>query len=338
MKKLLSILLAAVLALGLAVPALGAEDPAELVTDAFSYTYSDEWGDYGFAVPTINAEGEGIQAVNDAIWANLYEGVLYSEYGAMTAVEEGWSPEPWAVEYDWAVNGDVLSLWTVCHYSGDNDTYAVYNVSLSAGRRITDQELLGVAGIDQSVLYDRAAQALADAFEEMCGTFPEDEFKAQQRTGNNSDANIRAIRPYLDKDGGLSVVGSVYTLAGSGISNRQFTLADRTELPEAISSADLPETVGADERLIYFLEHCDTEYLTQADVEGLDEQSCLYALNGIYARSGRKFADHSLQSFYEQFAWYRPEVEPAMFTGDMLNEFQNANLTLILNYKTEMGY
>lgn len=340
MKKLTSILLAAVLALGLSAPALAEAGYSEtdLVTDAYSYAYGDEWGSYGYSVPKINREDPGIQAVNDVIWQDIYEDQLWSEYGAMTALEEGWSPEPWTVDYEWALNGDVLSLWTISRYSGDNEFYAVYNVSLSAGRRITDQELLYVAGVDAQQLYDRTAQALAGAFEEMCGTFPEDEVKQMQRTGNNSDDNIRAVQPYLDKDGNLSVIGTVFTLAGSGQYERPFVIADRTELPETISSADLPQSPAADERLIYFLEHCDTEYLAPEDVEGFDAQACVYALNGIYARSGRGFADHSLQSFYEQFAWYRPEVAPDQFTGDMLNEFQNGNLTLILNYKTEKGY
>ena len=88
MKKLVSVLLAA--ALVLTGPAALAEAPPEpqkesapmpasafdvTVTDAFSYKSADG---LTFQVPKIEYAGEGIQAVNDAIWADLHDDQLYS--------------------------------------------------------------------------------------------------------------------------------------------------------------------------------------------------------------------------------------------------------------------
>ena len=347
MKKLTSILL--VLALVLTGPAaLAAEAPPEpekasapapdfdaTVTDAFSYESGDG---LTFRVPKIEYGGEGIQAVNDAIWADLYEDQLYSEYGAMTAIEEGWSPEPYRVSYEWSLNGDVLSLLTVSSYSGDYDVYSVYNVSLSAGRRMADQELLDVLGIAPEDFYGLAGMALTNAFEESNAPMPEDEFKAQQRQANNAEANVRAVRPYLDGSGDLCVVATVYALAGAGQYYRPLTILESGELPAVITSAGLPQEAPADSRLAYFLERCDSEALTRTDLDGFDAQMCLYARNGIYARSGRKFLDQDLQRFYEQFDWYDPAVEPARFTDGMLNDYQVKNLALVLAYEADMGY
>lgn len=245
-KNLISILLAALL---LAAPGQGLaagegsdELDSGIVTDAFCYDPDDEDEFLSFAVPKIQWEGDGIHAVNDAIWEELYEEQLYSEYGAMTAVEEGVSPEPYGMSYSWAVNGDVLSLWTVSNYSNDYNVYSIYNVSLSACRRITDQELLQVLGIDQEDFYALAAQVLSDTFEELSAVAPEDEFKAMQRQTNNDPANVHAVQPYLNENGDLCMVGWVSAMAGAGEYARQMTVLPADQLPEEICSADLPET------------------------------------------------------------------------------------------------
>lgn len=341
MKKLVCILLAAAVLLGAGVSALAdgaAADYAGLVTDAYASQYGDEWGSYGFAVPRINWDGDGIQAVNDAIWSELYEGLLRGESGALTAIEGGWSPEPYQMSYAWAVNGDVLSLRTVSSYSDDYNVYGVYNVSLSVGRRICDSELLSVLGIGQDDFYAQAGTVLSDTFEQQCGAFPEDDFKAQQRADNNSDANVRAVQPYLDENGDLCMIGTVYTLAGAGQYAQPLTVLGRDQLPQTVSSAGLPQEQPADERLTYFLEHCDSEYLTRADIEGFDAKMCEYARNGVYARAGRKFLSTELQEYFSQFDWYNPTIEAGQFADSMLSSVQQANVALVLNYETEKGY
>ena len=337
MRELLSILLAALL---LAAPttacAVEAPDDTDLVTDAFSY---QAVGDYNsFALPRIDREGEGIQAVNDAIWRELYEEELYSEYGAMTAIEEGWSPEPYNMTYDWAVNGDLLSLWTVSSYSNDYNVYFVYNVSLSAGRRITDGELLDVLELDPDDFYGQAALVLSDTFEKQSSMSPEDEFKAQQRQANNDPANVRAVRPYLDGNGDLCVIGRICAMAGAGEYAQPLTVMTADRLPAAISSASLPETLSAEERLACFIERCDSEFFAPADIAGFDEQMCVYAINGAYARAGRIFADPALEEYFSRFVWYRPSIEPDQFTDDLLGPYQLANIRLVLDYQAGQGF
>lgn len=99
-----------------------------------------------------------------------------------------------------------------------------------------------------------------------------------------------------------------------------------------------PEMDEDERRLLYFLENCDSVYLSRSDIEGFDEEMCRLARNGVYAKSGRMFKDSSLQEYYEQFDWYDPHVSPSSFTASMLNEYQNANLNLIMKYEREKGY
>lgn len=254
MKKLVSILLAAVLVL--TGPAALAEAPPEpekasapapsfdvTVTDAFFYESGDG---LTFRVPKIEYAGAGVQAVNDAIWADLYDDQLYSEYGAMTAIGEGWSPEPYHVDYKWSLNGDVLSLLTMSSYSNDYMVYGVYNVSLSVGRQITDEELLSALGLDEDRFLLFARTALIQEFETQFGSFPDDEFKEAQRQSNQSEDNARLVRPYLDEAGDLCGVGRVYSLAGAGEYAHELTLLDRDDGATAVSTADLPAEAPAD--------------------------------------------------------------------------------------------
>lgn len=335
MKKLVSILLAAALVLTAPAAALAAPAYDVTVTDVFSYDGGDG---LEFHVPRIEYEGEGIQAVNDAIWADLYEDQLYSEYGAMTAIEEGWSPEPYRVTYKWDVSGDVLSLLTMSFYSNDYVVYGVYNVSLSVGRQITDSELLSALGVDEDQFLLFAQTALVQEFEAQFGAFPDDEFKQAQRQSNQSEDNARRVRPYLDGAGDLCGIGRVYSLAGAGEYAHELTLLDRGEDAPAVSTADLPETAPVDGRLADFINGCDSRYFTRADIAGFDEQMCLYARNGVYAKLGWIFESAHLREYFSRFDWYTPTLEPSQFTADMLNDCQRANVDLVLAYEAEMGY
>ena len=341
MKKLISLFLAAALLLTAPAAALAEQAPdyTDLVTDAFSYAFDDEWSTYDYHVPKINRDEAGIQAVNADIWAKYYEDELWGEYGALTALEQGYSSEPYSISYQWAVNGDLLSLVVASHFDADYNSYVIYNVSLSVGRRITDGELLDVLGISREDFAAQAGQVLADTFEEQCSFFPEDEFKAEQRAANNSAANAQAVKPYLDENGQLCVIGTVYALAGAGQYDQPLTVLGPEQIPAGtVSTAGLPAEAPEDDRLAYFLENCDTVRFTRQDIEGFDEQMCEYARNGVYARAGRKFLSPELQEYFSQFSWYDPTIEAADFSDNMLNSIQTANVALVLAYEQEHGY
>lgn len=339
MKKLITLILSGAMLLCAPVAAAAAEpsDNADLVTDAFTYTYADG-SEYGYHVPKINLDGDGIQAVNDAMWEELYEKQLRGDGGALTAIEGGWSPEPYAMDYKWALNGNVLSIWARASYSNDYGVYSVYNISVSTGQRISDRDLLSLVGVSQASFYANVKQVLSDTFEAQFGSLPEDEFKAEQRAGNISNSNVQAARPYLDRSGALCAIDTVYSLAGAGEYSQELTIMARDQLPKPLLLSSPPEKPAIDERLQYFIDYNDTVYFTEADIEGFDAQMCLYARNSIYAKLGWDFDMPELKEFFSQFDWYAPTLDPDQFTADMINDCQAANRNLVQSYERSHGF
>ena len=90
--------------------------------------------------------------------------------------------------------------------------------------------------------------------------------------------------------------------------------------------------------LEYWIEHCDDQFFAQEDLETFDKSDCRIARNAVYAKSGRKFKDASLQTYFSQFNWYHPTISPDSFSNSILNNFQSHNLNLIIAYEESRGY
>lgn len=93
-----------------------------------------------------------------------------------------------------------------------------------------------------------------------------------------------------------------------------------------------------DDPLLYFVENCDKMYFTEEDIAGFDEEMCRYARNACYAKSGRIFASADLQAYFSQFDWYEGTVSAENFHSGLLNQYQIANINLIMAYEAERGY
>lgn len=88
----------------------------------------------------------------------------------------------------------------------------------------------------------------------------------------------------------------------------------------------------------YALPGSNSRYLAKEELAGFTADECRIARNEIYARHGRIFDDEGLQAYFSQFDWYNPQIRPEDFSDTLLNEYEAANLALILEYESEMGY
>ncbi len=103
--------------------------------------------------PYITLPGAGFEEFNQRIQAEAAEVLTWSDSSIKEYfVEHG--------AYDWALNGDILSVITY-EYAGGGYTFpTVYNFSVSEGRRLSDSELLDRLGVDPARFRAAARDAL----------------------------------------------------------------------------------------------------------------------------------------------------------------------------------
>lgn len=116
------------------------------------------------------------------------------------------------------------------------------------------------------------------------------------------------------------------------------TEEETTEATEETVEETTEAGIDLSDPVLYFIENCDKMYFDMEDLAGFSKSDARYARNGCYAKSGRMFNDASLQAYYEQFDWYVPSISPNNFSNSMMNAYQIANLNLVLEYESKMGY
>lgn len=282
-----------------------------LVTD--TYTYVD--ADRECHVPMILLEGSTIESINGEIWEKLFRPEM--ETG-------GFNQELRGIKYTYAVNGDILSL-CIDVDTGINDIhdFYVYNISVSELRLITEDELLEAVSVSRDEYSNLVKQGLEREWKARyanLGTADvlDDAFVQEQLRLSVADENAAFAVPYLNEKGELCVIGRLYPLAGAEWYAHKINL------------------MNPDGALICFIENCDREKFNWEDIGGFSEEMCLYARNGIYARSGRQFQDPQLQNYFSQFDWYNPSIPVDQFTDAYLNDYQMQNLSLILSREEMM--
>ncbi len=83
------------------------------------------------------------------------------------------------------------------------------------------------------------------------------------------------------------------------------------------------------ERNEYIIPDSDRRYLTDEDLQGMDESQLRFARNEIYARHGRSFQTPDLNNYFNSKSWYDGYIPQESFDDSVLNEYEKANLELI---------
>lgn len=80
----------------------------------------------------------------------------------------------------------------------------------------------------------------------------------------------------------------------------------------------------------FIIPESSSRYVTYNDVKNMDEDTLELARNEIYARHGRKFRTDELQRYFYAQPWYRGTIEPEDFDESVLNEYERANVSYLL--------
>ena len=206
-------------------------DLANLVTDAYvsdytsfvdgSYSYTTGKSMTGmYRIPQINLSHGDVERINQEIYNSLHPMI---EESVADIKEYGYPGRSGEIEYNWAVNGDILSL-VIRNFRNPSmsgwDDYTVYNISIESGLLISDTEVVTVAGFSEGEFKQRAKEVLGSSFWRSWSLSDENfeevyfvNFFNEQLRRTLSDDNIADVQPYINEKGQLCIIGRKYSLA-----------------------------------------------------------------------------------------------------------------------------
>lgn len=84
----------------------------------------------------------------------------------------------------------------------------------------------------------------------------------------------------------------------------------------------------------------DSQYITDADLDGFERKQIMLMRNELYARYGCSFQDEEIRTYFESQSWYEPNPNllAVDFKREWFNEYETANLDTILNYERAKGW
>ena len=219
-------------------------DYSDLVNEAYTETYTDEFETHVWRIPKIMLSGDDVEAINHEIWETMFTGAISQNH---EAIQHGDSFIPYGViDYQWAVNGNTLSLFIAKRISHTHwDEYYAYNVDITTGNELSRDALINAHGYSLDEYYQLAKQVLGSQF-----------WSSWNRTDENfqnnyfvswfnealkktiSKENIDESYPYINNKGELCIIGKVYSLGGADyywhdLNTVHFTLVPDYDVPVA---------------------------------------------------------------------------------------------------------
>ena len=197
-------------------------DYNNLVTEAYTETYTDKFGNHVWRIPKIMLSGGDVESINNEIWENLFTGAVSQNH---EEIQQGGTFVAYdVIDYSWAVNRNILSLVITKNASAAYGSgYHVYNVDVTTGSELSRDTLLNTYGYSLNEYYKLAEQVLGSQFwsgwDRANENFQNNSFiswfnDALQKT--ISQENIDQSFPYINNKGELCIIAKVYSLAGAG--------------------------------------------------------------------------------------------------------------------------
>lgn len=217
---------------------------------------------FTYRIPKINLAGPDIDQINSELYNTLYPEIER----AVEATEQRESvPACEEISYGWTVVGDVLSLKVLNHGSaevGHPDSYMIYNVSISTGKRLSTAEFLPAVGMPESEYRETVREAAGSRFLNSYADTYEKFLNLRDNAGfidrfdfTVSDTNIDNAQPYINDNGQLCAVVSIGSMAAASSYRNDINLEEYEyspyyclmySIPEE-SITDQPENMGSEE-------------------------------------------------------------------------------------------
>lgn len=204
-------------------PAEGSVQPEAQVEvkDAFTdkAVMLDRDETYYYHIPSIRIPGVDATEVNQQMYYELYSFINQYVY------ENPDYPYLGDMGYMWAVRDGIVSVVTevvVGPDSSPDPMYVIYNVDISTGLRISDEDLLASFGLSPEDYRAQVEAAVERTYLELYQAYFEEnqddadltDLYQQQYAKTISGDNVNKAHPYIDESGELCIVADIYSLAG----------------------------------------------------------------------------------------------------------------------------
>ncbi len=206
----------------------------EVVGDAYSYTCEFDSVQHEYYIPEILLTTGNIPSINQEIWDTFYPEVESVE----DSVNNNTSYGTTAMTYTGHVFEDTLHLNICVNSFYHNNIYNIYNVDLTTGEQITDEELIASKGLTMEEYDQKLRLAIEsnhwDTYHDSYGSgddFLTDELMDELLDWSLSEEYLNEAQPYIGEEGHLWVYAKIATPAGAGFVYTQLRLED-TEISD----------------------------------------------------------------------------------------------------------
>lgn len=197
-------------------PAYEVPQIEELYSEDFDYTDMNGIdGHFTYHVPQIVADTQGAKNINSAI-RDAYEPIIAD---VRESVDSHSMVFYLSITWETYQYGNILSLVVSEKGAMEVDRYNVYLYDIASGQHLATADLLAALNISETAFLDALRQAAAERFDGQYRTIPanSEEFWAERREWTLSDENININVPaYADAFGTLYVVLPIGSIAGAG--------------------------------------------------------------------------------------------------------------------------
>lgn len=186
-----------------------------LVTDAVYETLADPFSSQVcyYHIPKINLPNSLADTINETMLNDAEE---FME-DARKSIDGGYSITHAGYNYVWGHNDSVVSVVTGCFFNTPGLEYTTYNLSLDTGETLSNDDLGQLYGFSQQELTDLIIDKAGKRFEENYKEAKEGagDFYYSQYNRTITEENANNSQLYINENGDLCCVATIYSLAGA---------------------------------------------------------------------------------------------------------------------------
>ncbi len=187
----------------------------EISDDVLVYTAFEESGNwYKYSIPKLNIDSDDATVINYEIEEKLIKEVKEQINSGKGIENYGYNPS--SIEYDYYINGNILSVVITLGTDVEYSSYYVYNINIETGKKCTNEEILEYKGISAEEFEKKLSSIYGERFSESYSGFKGSELydECYEKTISKENCNIN--NPiFIEYNGQIIVIAKIYSFVGA---------------------------------------------------------------------------------------------------------------------------